>query len=29
MPVTLYLEQSERLLSFADEIRRFMTGHDA
>ena len=29
MPVTLYVEQWERLLSFADEIRKFMTEHDA
>jgi hypothetical protein len=29
MPVTLYVEQWERLLGFADEIRKFMTEHDA
>jgi len=29
MPVTLYVEQWERLLGFADEIRRFMKEHDA
>jgi hypothetical protein len=28
MPVTLYVEQWERLLNFADEIRRFMQEHD-
>jgi len=28
MPVTLYLEQWERLLDFADEIRGFMKEHD-
>ena len=29
MPVTLYVEQWERLLAFADEIRAFMKEHDA
>jgi hypothetical protein len=29
MPVTLYIEQWERLLNFSDEIRRFMADHDA
>ena len=29
MPVTLYVEQWERLLGFADEIRRFLKEHDA
>lgn len=29
MPVTLYVEQWERLLGFADEIRAFMNQHDA
>ena len=29
MPVTLYVEQWERLLNFADEIRQFMKEHDA
>ena len=29
MPVTLYVEQWERLLNFADEIRTFMSEHDA
>ena len=29
MPVTLYVEQWERLLSYADEIRQFMKEHDA
>ena len=28
MPVTLYVEQWERLLGFADEIRAFMKEHD-
>ncbi len=28
MPVTLYVEQWERLLGFADEIRRFAKEHD-
>jgi hypothetical protein len=28
MPVTLYVEQWNRLLDFADEIRRFATEHD-
>jgi hypothetical protein len=28
MPVTLYVEQWERLLGFADEIRQFMQEHD-
>ena len=29
MPVTLYVEQWERLLAFADEIRRFIKEHEA
>ena len=29
MPVTLYVEQWERLLDFGDEIRGFMKEHDA
>jgi hypothetical protein len=29
MPVTLYVEQWERLLDFGDEIRAFMKDHDA
>ena len=29
MPVTLYLEQWERLLEFSDEIRKFLKEHDA
>jgi len=29
MPVTLYVEQWERLLDFTDEIRKFMTEHNA
>src|SRR5207244_11177943 len=29
MPVTLYVDQWERLLEFADEIRRFLKAHDA
>jgi hypothetical protein len=29
MPVTLYVEQWERLLGFADEIRRFAEQNDA
>jgi hypothetical protein len=29
MPVTLYVEQWERLLDFADEIREFAQAHDA
>lgn len=28
MPVTLYVEQWERLLDFSGEIRQFMTQHD-
>jgi hypothetical protein len=28
MPVTLYVEQWERLLSFSDEIRGFLKDHD-
>jgi len=28
MPVTLYVEQWERLLDFSDEIRAFMKEHD-
>ncbi len=29
MPVTLYVEQWERLLAFSDELRKFMAEHDA
>jgi hypothetical protein len=29
MPVTLYVEQWERLLDFGDEIRQFITQHDS
>jgi len=29
MPVTLYVEQWEKLLGFADEIGQFMKEHDA
>jgi hypothetical protein len=29
MPVTLYVEQWEKLLGFADELREFMKEHDA
>src|SRR6476659_2508487 len=29
MPVTLYMEQWERLLGFADEIRQFLKDNDA
>ena len=29
MPVTLYLEQWQRLLDFADEIRQFLKDNDA
>lgn len=29
MPVTLYAEQWERLLDFADEIRKFIAANDA
>ena len=29
MPVTLYIEQWERLLGFAGEIRAFLKQHDA
>ena len=28
MPVTLYMEQWERLLGFAEEIRQFIKDHD-
>jgi hypothetical protein len=28
MPVTLYVEQWERLLDFSDELREFMKEHD-
>jgi hypothetical protein len=29
MPVTLYVEQWNRLLDFSEEIRQFITEHDA
>jgi hypothetical protein len=29
MPVTLYVEQWQRLLDFADQIRQFLKDHDA
>ena len=29
MPVTLYVEQWQRLLDFADQIQQFMKEHDA
>lgn len=29
MPVTLYLEQWERLLDFGDDIRQFIKEHDS
>jgi hypothetical protein len=29
MPVTLYVEQWERLLAYADEIRAFLSEHDS
>ena len=29
MPVTLYVEQWERLLDFGDEIRKFLQEHDS
>jgi hypothetical protein len=29
MPVTLYVEQWERLLNFADDLRAFMKDHEA
>lgn len=29
MPVTLYLEQWERLLDFGDELRKFLAEHDS
>ena len=29
MPVTLYVEQWERLLAFADQLQAFMKEHDA
>ena len=29
MPVTLYVEQWERLLAFGDELRAFIKDHDA
>ena len=29
MPVTLYVDQRERLLDFADEVRLFLKAHDA
>jgi hypothetical protein len=29
MPVTLYVEQWERLLGFADEIKEFIKEHDS
>jgi hypothetical protein len=28
MPVTLYVEQWQRLLAYADQIRQFMKDHD-
>ena len=29
MPVTLYMEQWQRLLDFAEEIRQFIKDHDS
>ena len=29
MPVTLYVEQWERLLAFSDELRKFMEEHNS
>ena len=29
MPVTLYIEQWQRLLDYAEEIRKFMKEHDS
>jgi len=29
MPVTLYVEQWQRLLDFSDEVRKFMKEHDS
>lgn len=29
MPVTLYVEQWDRLLSYSDELRTFMKDHDS
>ena len=29
MPVTMYVEQWERLLDFGDEIRKFVKDHDS
>ncbi len=29
MPVTLYIEQWQRLLDFGDEVRKFLKEHDA
>jgi hypothetical protein len=29
MPVTLYVEQWERLLAYADELKAFLAEHDA
>ena len=29
MPVTLYVEQWERLLGFSDELQKFMKAHNA
>jgi len=29
MPVTLYVEQWDRLLNFSDELRKFMKEHDS
>jgi hypothetical protein len=29
MPVTLYVEQWERLLGFSDELKKFLVEHDA
>ncbi len=28
MPVTLYIEQWQRLLDFSDELRKFLAEHD-
>jgi len=29
MPVTLYAEQWERLLAFAEDVKKFIAGHPA